>query len=549
MYLVPPRNVNYNTVSNNTLLLNDDTSGGFEVSPDDDEACWVVFRTGVYSLWSSPTTRTSDVSGDSSNTLEAMQYNTIDVSYNEQNCSAYVNQSDYTDLQHDNYSIDNSGGMVYFQGIGNCSVQSIACNYYDETEPQCRLSIRMSAAFILTGCLIIKATYMITVNFQGRRRKKTQCLTFGDVIVASSMGSDLAIQGECMVNAGEAYRHSTDHKCHKHCKSKTISTSGDELKHCQKCRKYNEINKAADLSHPCIATKYKKSLLSNLGSTALTQMVTLSLCSTAMIATSSTVAVFFGFGATAYKYDCAYPDGNTQDGVSSNYSECVGQMGHHLAQQFGSFGGFQSTATIGYLPMDKANSELLAFAISNGAQLLYSLLYLLLVYNLTLISMEYDWGNLERRRARLRCTLVRGKEFRQSYLLQLPKAVLYPIMAFSSVMHWLLGQAISTKEIIWADNLTPDHPWEHSQYSVGKSITPKQEAAEKYQVVYGAYAIWLSTILMVIMTATCWWAFTYTREGFIPQMYGSIRVCCAATTELVHYTEKGIQWGDCESDL
>ena len=52
---------------------------------------------------------------------------------------------------------------------------------------------------------------------------------------------------------------------------------------------------------------------------------------------------------------------------------------------------------------------------------------------------------------------------------------------------------------------------------------------------------------MVAMTGTCYWAFSYTREGFIPQMYGSIRVCCAATTELDDYTEKGIQWGDCKS--
>lgn len=467
MYLVPPRNIHYYPVSNNTDSLYADGSGAFEVSAADDETCWVVFRTGIYSLWSSPTTRTSDVTWDSSNTLDAMQFSSIDVSYIEQLCSAYVNQSDYTDLQYDQFSVDSISGMVYFQGVGNCSVQSITCNYHDETEQQCRLSIRMSAAFILTGCLIIKATYMISVNIQGRRRKKTQCLTFGDVIVASSMGPDLVIQGECMVNAGEAYRHSTDHKCHKHCKSKTISTSGDELKHCQKCRKYNEVDKAADLPHPCIATKCKKSLLSNLGSTALTQMVTLSLCSTAMLAASSTLAVFFGIGAITYKNDCAYPDGGTQAGVSSNYTECMSQMGHYLTRQFGSFGGFESTATIGSLPVDSANSEFMAFAISNGAQFLYSLLYLLLVYNLTLISMEYDWGNLEKRRARLRCTLVRGKEFRQSYLLQLPKAVLYPMMAFSSVMHWLLGQAISTKEIIWADELTPDHPWEHSQYSVG----------------------------------------------------------------------------------
>lgn len=48
---------------------------------------------------------------------------------------------------------------------------------------------------------------------------------------------------------------------------------------------------------------------------------------------------------------------------------------------------------------------------------------------------------------------------------------------------------------------------------------------------------------MMAMTATCWWA-SYTREGFMPQMFGSIRACCAATTELEDFREEGIQWGD-----
>ena len=49
---------------------------------------------------------------------------------------------------------------------------------------------------------------------------------------------------------------------------------------------------------------------------------------------------------------------------------------------------------------------------------------------------------------------------------------------------------------------------------------------------------------MMTMTGVCWWAFTYTREGFMPTMYGSIRACCAATTELEGFSPQGIQWGD-----
>ena len=67
-----------------------------------------------------------------------------------------------------------------------------------------------------------------------------------------------------------------------------------------------------------------------------------------------------------------------------------------------------------------------------------------------------------------------------------------------------------------------------------------------HQVTYAAYPIFISTILMITMTVVCWWAFTYTREGFIPQMYGSIRACCASTSELTDFSAEGILWGDCK---
>ena len=36
-------------------------------------------------------------------------------------------------------------------------------------------------------------------------------------------------------------------------------------------------------------------------------------------------------------------------------------------------------------------------------------------------------------------------------------------------MHWLLGQAISTKVIILVDHTDPSNPWEQSQYNVCSS--------------------------------------------------------------------------------
>ena len=66
------------------------------------------------------------------------------------------------------------------------------------------------------------------------------------------------------------------------------------------------------------------------------------------------------------------------------------------------------------------------------------------------------------------------------------------------------------------------------------------------KVVFAAYPVWLSTGLILVITAVCWWAFSYSREGYAPQMYGSVRVCCAAPTSLEDFPLDGIQWGDRE---
>jgi hypothetical protein len=151
----------------------------------------------------------------------------------------------------------------------------------------------------------------------------------------------------------------------------------------------------------------------------------------------------------------------------------------------------------------------------------------MMIYNITLISQEYDWGKLEYRRKRIRTTLVSGTSFNQDYLLQLPKKILFPIMTYSVLTHWMLGEALQTQEAIWLENRNGRHV-EHS----------------KYIITYAAYPLWLATFLILLMTGVCWWAFTYKREGFIPQMFGSIRVLMASTTQLDDFPDNGVQWGD-----
>lgn len=378
--------------------------------------------------------------------------------------------------------------------LGNCTLErDIVCYLQEPQHKQCRMNVRMQAAFILAGCLIIKAVYMIALNFRARHRTKNHCLTYGDVLVASVLDPDLRIKNECLLNSGDGYRNKVDHTCHKHCRDPVPSMNGDSIGHCQKCTKFNKIDMAADLPHPSIAIKYKRSLLSNLGSTAISQMLILTFTSCAMMAASIYLMVAMVGSTREYHYMCLSPISNY------DYPTCQAGLAAYVRERFGTWGGFSSSATLASLSPDSLGAEFQAFAISNGAQFLYSLLYLLLVYNLTLISMEQEWGNWETKRKKPRCTIVQGRPFEQSYCLQLPPRLIGPLMAYAALMHWLLGQAISTTETIFTD---PEHGVEHSLYFV----------------TYAAYPIFMSTFLMIAMTLVCWWAFTYTREGFIPQM-------------------------------
>ncbi|KAH8728521.1 hypothetical protein GQ44DRAFT_702420 [Phaeosphaeriaceae sp. PMI808] len=151
----------------------------------------------------------------------------------------------------------------------------------------------------------------------------------------------------------------------------------------------------------------------------------------------------------------------------------------------------------------------------------------MLVYNVTLISQEYDWGQLEHRRRWIRSTLVTGPSFSQNYILQLPKKILFPLMGYSALTHWMLGEALQAREVVWLDH-SHNRRVEHFQYSI----------------TYGACPLWIATVLILVMIGVCWWAFTYKREGFIPQMFGSIRVIMAATSQLDDFPEDGVQWGD-----
>jgi hypothetical protein len=444
--------------------------------------CWTIFRTGQY-WWpvfaDNPTlslgSRLVQVANYDPGSLD---WSHITVKYNKTACASLRGSaSSLAQLENELSFVGTSTYNATFQNGACTNFVDVQCDYESGDIP-CRISVRMQAALTLSLALFLKATYMVIWNFRRRGRHKTKCLTFGDVIAASALNSDMQVSNECLVNASEAYRKHVEHTCHKHCTLKVPSSSGDEIGHCQKCKKFNKTNLAAGLDHPIVATKYKKSLISNLGFTAVTQMIILMFCSFAMLGVSLLIAILSGGAENYYKKDCSDQAWGTQHTFfnKSSYDICMGGAKTYWESISGGWGGFNESVSLAQLPPNSLVSETSAFAIANGAQLIYSILYLLVIYNITLISMEHDWGTFEKTRQKLRCTIYKGRGFEQSYLLQLPKRVLFPLMGLSSLMHWLLGQAISTKEWVWhnAGNHTLGIPvLEVSQYEVITLSCPK----------------------------------------------------------------------------
>ncbi|KAL5120384.1 hypothetical protein ACEQ8H_001674 [Pleosporales sp. CAS-2024a] len=485
--------------------------------------CWSAFRTGV-AHYPMNTTILEKSSGTFSSTQGKFfnRWNLMQIHYETSKCERYKNDTINTEESRQTLEashVSDSYG-VWLYTTQNCTMGTdVYCTLHNSEDAKCRLNVRMSAAFTLMACLVLKAIYMCTINLLARGKLKDQCLTFGDVIVASASHPKLRVQGECMVNATDNFRRRYSHTCHKHCFNPEKSKTGDEIGHCQKCKKWNSNDKFADLPQPAIATKIKKSLINNLGSTALTQMCLLMFCSLVMLGGSITMAVFMGEEYVGIQYDCKH----RRSYVDSKECKMSGlHLFNYITGGFG--GGFDHYLEMASLAPDSLKNEFLSFSISNGAQFLYSLLYLMLLYNITPISQEHSWGKLEYRRKRLRSTLVTGPSFRQGYLLQLPKKILFPIMSYSVLTHWMLGEALKAREAIWLEPGLIEH--------------------SKYIITYAAYPLWSATVLILIITSVCWWAFTYTREGFIPQMYGSIRVLMASTSQLDDFPSNGVQWGD-----
>ena len=337
-----------------------------------DFECWSIFRTG--SDWWEGTGKPSSIlePGQSiqnylANTIAGESAYQVIIDYDEEFCGSYKGSATSIEQLENEY---NSTTERCLNEVNlNCNWDRV--DPTDQNGVRCRLSVRMQAAITLAGALVIKAAYMISWIWRMRGKMKTKCLTFGDVIAASALNPELQVSNECLVNAGDAYRKAVDHTCHKHCKSDIPSATGDELGHCQKCQKWNRSNMAAGLEHPIVATKYKKSLITNLGSNAVIQMILLTFGSMAMVGVSIYVAVDAGLGVRVFEASCREDatDSITEAFDRDAYNTCMQGSGENWKAVSGAWGGFNESRSLSSLHANSIGSESASFLIANGAQL------------------------------------------------------------------------------------------------------------------------------------------------------------------------------------
>ncbi|KAF2032996.1 hypothetical protein EK21DRAFT_36035, partial [Setomelanomma holmii] len=163
-----PTSVEYDPVTNisdtssylSTTYYYNDNLEGVRVSDSSSFPCWSAFRTGMPHF-----PKGIDVLEDDQGVLGANQerfdttWKTIKVHYMTKNCTGYREDTPDTKLD----ELENAvipGRYYKSYGAGSCYLgTSVVCTLHDPEIAKCRLNVRMSAAFILMSCLVIKATY------------------------------------------------------------------------------------------------------------------------------------------------------------------------------------------------------------------------------------------------------------------------------------------------------------------------------------------------------------------------------------------------------
>lgn len=84
--------------------------------------------------------------------------------------------------------------------------------------------------------------------------------------------------------------------------------------------------------------------------------------------------------------------------------------------------------------------------IANLPQLLLSFLYLILNSLVTSMALSAEWARFAHQRRALRVSFPLGDQ-RSTYFLQLPYRLSIPLLAFSTLLHWLVSQSIFIAQV------------------------------------------------------------------------------------------------------
>jgi|SRR5690242_11234129 len=195
----PPSEISFHDVANMTEVFRGADSMFYTQKSLTDPSsfiCWSALRTGKPHFPQSTYVlkATNDVYGANDGKF-GRSWDTMQVHYSKE-CTRYINTTTDITLLENSYVYNTSISNKLIYREGGCTMgRNIYCTLHDEGPGVCRLNVRMSAAFILAACLVLKAGYMLSVNLVARGKLKSHCLTFGDVIVASASDPELRIQG------------------------------------------------------------------------------------------------------------------------------------------------------------------------------------------------------------------------------------------------------------------------------------------------------------------------------------------------------------------
>lgn len=122
--------------------------------------CWSAFRTGSpHYAKSTEIMHASDELGFEQNKFDAIWKRMV-VHYESNKCQEHQEDLGFADLDMLENSIGSNHSYAYTYIVGQCRMgYEVMCTLHDPGKANCRLNIRMSAAFTLMACLVLKAIY------------------------------------------------------------------------------------------------------------------------------------------------------------------------------------------------------------------------------------------------------------------------------------------------------------------------------------------------------------------------------------------------------